>query len=89
MAEEYLARLELLAILALPLYVCFFVSSYGRIGFVYAAIAMPSTAWLLRWRLAHQANSRLRSIQRRMPFLLDLLTLLMEAGATFLQALAG
>ena len=45
------------------------------------------TAWLLRRRLAVARRRRLRLIKRRMPFLLDLLTLLMEAGSTFLGAL--
>jgi tight adherence protein C len=45
------------------------------------------TAWLLRRRLASRAYHRVQLIKRRMPFLLDLLTLLMEAGATFLSAL--
>ena len=51
-------------------------------------VAVPLTAWLLRHRLAVRAAARLRLIKRRMPFLLDLLTLLMEAGSTFLNALA-
>jgi len=44
--------------------------------------------WLLRRRLAARATLRLRLIKRRMPYLLDLLTLLIEAGSTFLNALA-
>ena len=50
-------------------------------------IAVAFTAWLLRRRLASQAAARLRQIKRRMPFLLDLLTLLMEAGSTFIGAM--
>jgi len=53
----------------------------------YDAGAALVTVWLLRMRLRAQARRRLLTIKRRMPFLLDLLTLLMEAGATFLQAL--
>jgi tight adherence protein C len=45
------------------------------------------TFWWLRYRLKRMARQPLVMIKRRMPFLLDLLTLLMEAGATFLQAL--
>ena len=44
-------------------------------------------AWFLRYRLAVRASTRLKQIKRRLPYLLDLLTLLMEAGATFLNAL--
>ena len=50
--------------------------------------AVMATAWLLRLRLAGRAKRRLYLIKRRMPFLLDLLTLLMEAGSTFLNAMA-
>jgi tight adherence protein C len=57
-------------------------------GLFTAAAAVVGTAWLLRYRLALRARRRLHLIKRRMPFLLDLLTLLMEAGATFLHALA-
>jgi tight adherence protein C len=45
------------------------------------------TAYLLRRRLRAQADYRLLLIKRRLPFLLDLMTLLMESGATFIQAL--
>ena len=54
---------------------------------LFAVLAVPLTAWFLRHRLAARAAARLRLIKRRMPYLLDLLTLLMEAGATFLNAL--
>ena len=50
-------------------------------------LAVPLTAWWLRHRLAARADARLRLIKRRMPFLLDLLTLLMEAGSSFLNAM--
>lgn len=52
-----------------------------------ALAAVGLTAWVLRRRLAARARRRLHEIKRRMPFLLDLLTLLMEAGSTFLAAL--
>jgi len=45
------------------------------------------TAWLLRRNLASRARTRLVRIKRRLPFFLDLLTLLMEAGSSLLQAL--
>jgi tight adherence protein C len=85
--EEYLGKLELIALLATPLFVYLFFSFFGPPGLVLAALAVPVTAWALRHRLAVRAAARLRNIKRRMPFLLDLLTLLMEAGATFLNAL--
>lgn len=86
-AEEYLGRLELLALLMGPayLYVCVTIMSWP--GTVMAAVLTVLTAYLLRRRLASQARRRLLQIKRRMPYLLDLLTLLMEAGSTFVQAL--
>lgn len=85
--EEYLARAELISLLLLPGYVYVCVEMTGWAGVVMAIVMSLLTAWLLRRRLASQARYRLLQIKRRMPFLLDLLTLLMEAGATFLQAL--
>lgn len=87
LAEEYLAKLEILALLLSPIYVYLFFSWLGPIGLPVALLAVLATIWLLRRRLASRAAKRLMEIKRRMPFLLDLLTLLMEAGATFLRAL--
>ena len=85
---EYLAKLEVIALLLSPGYVYAFVSMMGPAGGVMAIVLTVVTAWLLRRRLAWRARYRLLQIKRRLPFLLDLLTLLMEAGSTFLQALA-
>jgi tight adherence protein C len=88
LAEEYLARAELIAVFLAPVYVYFFLGWFGTAGLLVAAVAVLVTVWLLRYRLSRQARARLRAIKRRMPFLLDLLTLLMEAGSTFLRAMA-
>ena len=85
--EEYLARAELIALLLLPLYMAICVAYMGPAGAVSAVLASALTVWLLRRGLRRRANDRLVSIKRRLPFLLDLLTLLMEAGANFHQAL--
>ncbi len=87
LAEEYLAKLEILALLLLPAYAYVFVNWIGLMGLPVAALAVLATVWMLRRRLASRAAKRLTEIKRRMPFLLDLLTLLMEAGATFLRAI--
>jgi len=89
LAEEYLARCELLALFFTPFYVYMFLKLelFGAGGIVAAGGMVLLTAWLLRRRLAARARRRLHLIKRRMPFLLDLLTLLMEAGATFLGAM--
>lgn len=86
-AEEYLAKLEIIALLLSPAFVYAFVSMMGPAGGVTAIVMTVVTGWLLRRRLASRAKHRLMQIKRRLPFLLDLLTLLMEAGSTFLQAL--
>jgi len=87
LAEEYLAWLELLALFLTPVYVYLFVVLFGAGGVLPAVAAFLLTVYVLRVRLAHSAALRIRTIKRRMPFLLDLLTLLLEAGATFLNAL--
>ena len=86
-AAEYLARLQLIAILISPMFFYVFIKMMDLPGVVPALCFVALTAWFLRRRLARRARYRLLLIKRRMPFLLDLLTLLMEAGSTFLQAL--
>jgi tight adherence protein C len=85
--EEYLGRAELLALFTAPAYVYLLMSLFGAAGAAAAVLAVMLMAWLLRRLLARRASRRLREIKRRMPFLLDLLTLLMEAGSTFLNAM--
>lgn len=86
--EEYLGRIELLAIFSLPVYIYLLFGTFGEVGFALSLVAVVVTGWWLRHRLAVRARLRLKDIKRRMPFLLDLLTLLMEAGSTFLNALS-
>lgn len=85
--EEYLAKAEVVALLLTPAYIYFFVDWFDAEGAMLAPAFTVLTAWWLRRRLAAQARYRLVLIKRRMPYLLDLLTLLIEAGSTFLQAL--
>ena len=87
LAEEYLGKIQLVSLFLTPVYVYVFFLWFGENGFVPAVMAVILTAWLLRRRLADRARSRLRQIKRRMPFLLDLLTLLMQAGSTFINAM--
>jgi tight adherence protein C len=87
LAEEYLARAETIALLAAPFYLYALSNWFGSDGVLLTIPAVVFTAYLLRRRLAARASYRLVLIKRRLPYLLDLLTLLMEAGATFLQAL--
>lgn len=88
LAEEYLARCQLIGILLFPFYLWFFIKNFDVPGMFIAVGAVALTAWYLRFRLARLARYRVVLIKRRLPFMLDLLTLLMEAGTTFLQALS-
>jgi tight adherence protein C len=85
--EEFLARLQTQALLIAPLYFYLSIEMAGLAGVVFAGVLTLLTAYVLRRRLAGQAHYRLFVIKKKLPFLLDLVTLLMEAGSTFLQAL--
>ncbi|MBC8357021.1 MAG: type II secretion system F family protein [Planctomycetes bacterium] len=85
--EEYLARCQLIALLMAPAYLFACTNYMGMAGTVTAFMLTGITAWMLRRRLSKQAQHRLVVIKRRLPFFLDLLTLLMEAGASFLDSL--
>ena len=85
--EEYLAKAELLALMTIPFWVYLFLRVFDSQGLILIPLFVVITAWYLRRRLSVQARVRLHQIKRRMPFLLDLLTLLMEAGSTFIGAL--
>jgi len=87
LAEEYLAKLELIAILLAPTLFYFGFHALGLPGLIVALASVIVLGWLLRRRLAGKARARVQAIKRRMPFLLDLLTLLMEAGSNFLRSL--
>jgi tight adherence protein C len=82
-----LGRAELIAILLFPAYGAACTAYMGSVGVFTALFASVLTVWFLRRSLRRRAIDRLVAIKRRLPFLLDLLTLLMEAGATFHQAL--
>ena len=85
--EEFLARQQVIALLIMPAYLYVCVEVMGAPGLVLTCVLTGLTAYWLRRRLASQAHYRLFQIKKKMPFLLDLVTLLMEAGATFLNAL--
>ena len=86
-AEEFLARQQLFALLLAPAYIAICVDFFDEAGIVSGIGLTGLTAFGLRRRLSAQAHYRLFQIKKKLPYLLDLLTLLMEAGATFLQAL--
>lgn len=85
--EEYLARQTLLGLFTVPAYAYMTYDWFGPPGLMLSVLFAGLTIWWLRLRLRRKAERRLLMIKRRLPFLLDLLTLLMEAGSTFLNAL--
>ncbi len=85
--QEYLGTMQIVAALLTPAYISIGFDLAGPLGLLGGIAAGPATVWLLRRRLAQKAALRLFRIKQRLPFLLDLLTLLMEAGATFMQSL--
>lgn len=85
--EEYLARIQVISIMLFPAYAVICISLTGSSGIVSAIMLTGITIWFLRRRLSVLARKRLIAIKRRLPFLLDLLTLLMEAGSSFINAL--
>jgi len=87
LAEEYLGRMQLIALGLFPVYLYVSVHNIGTAGVGVAFVWAMLTVWFLRRRLAQAAARRLVFIKRRMPFFLDLMTLLMEAGSSFLDAL--
>lgn len=86
--EEYLARQQTIALLLMPAFIYVCVEIMGTPGVISALAITGLTAYWLRRRLASAAHYRLFQIKKKMPFLLDLVTLLMEAGSTFINAMA-
>lgn len=85
--EEFLARGQVFALLMAPAYFFVCLTYMGVAGSVSACVLTAVTAWLIRRGLTRAARRRLVVIKRRLPFFLDLMTLLMEAGASFLGSL--
>ena len=85
--EEYLGRLEFFTLLLSPLILYACLRIMDTPGIILGLALTVLTGWLLRRRLAGRARYRVLLIKRRMPFLLDLLTLIMEAGSAFMLAL--
>lgn len=85
--EEYLGKLQFIGLLISPLILYFCVATMGPSGIVLGLVLTVLLMVLLRRRLTYKAKRRLNEIKRRLPFMLDLMTLLMEAGTTFLHAL--
>ncbi len=63
------------------------VREFGIPGFVMGGALVAVVGVMLRRRLHSQAVRRMWRIKTRLPYFLDLVNLLMEAGATFMNAL--
>ncbi|MDG1873679.1 MAG: type II secretion system F family protein, partial [Mariniblastus sp.] len=87
LAEEYLGKLEFVGLLLSPMIFYGCVNWMGAAGIMLGIILTLLTMVLMRRNLTNKARARLVKVKRRMPFMLDLMTLLMEAGTTFLHAL--
>ncbi len=85
--EEYLGKLQFVALLISPFIFFGCIRLMGSAGVILAIVLTFLLVVFLRRQLTFQAKTRLTAIKRRMPSMLDLLTLLMEAGTTFLHAL--
>lgn len=85
--EEYLGKLQTISLLLAPFYALICIAQLGASGIVPTLMLVFITFWVLKRQLRRKAETRLLHIKRRLPYLLDLLTLLMEAGSSFLQAL--
>lgn len=88
LAEEYLAKLQIIALLTAPFFAIVVIGQLGPTGILPTLMLVVITFFILRQQLKRRAEKRLLTIKRRLPYLLDLLTLLMEAGSSFLQAMA-
>ena len=85
--EEYLGKLQLIGLFLSPFIIYGCAMSMGPSGIILGVVLTFLTIYMLRRNLSNKARERLTAIKRRMPFMLDLMTLLMEAGTTFLHAL--
>ncbi len=85
--EEWLASSFIMALLFSLPGGLWCLREFGLPGLVMAAVLVLVIAVVLRRRLRKQAVRRMWRIKTRLPYFLDLVNLLMEAGATFLNAM--
>ncbi len=85
--EEWLGTIEILAVASGLAMLPIWWRMIGAPGLIITGSQVLLVGYLLRRRLARQAATRLWKIKVKLPYFLDLLTLLMEAGSTFLNAL--
>jgi tight adherence protein C len=86
-AEEYIGRIQVICLLLFPVFIYLATDLTGPSGVFLACVLTLMSGVLMRKRVASQAEYRLVMIKRRLPYFLDLLTLLMEAGSSFLQSM--
>lgn len=84
---EYLGHIQLKALMFSPIIFYASMQMMGPPGIVLGLVITFLVGVMMRRQLTGKARYRLFRIKQRLPFMLDLLTLLMEAGSTFLDAL--
>lgn len=88
--EEYLASRQVLALVfGLSLGVgCWYLLQSLMVGLGIAVMSTVLFEWVLTQQVGGRADKRLRTIKQRLPFAIDLMALMMEAGAGFLESVA-
>lgn len=87
--EELLAVHQMLGLLVGLVAAIFglFVGGSLLLAVIGGSIGFWGYVWLLRRQLADIARERVHAFKRRLPFAVDLMALMMEAGASFLESL--
>jgi tight adherence protein C len=85
-SEEYLALALAAGLVAAGVLEAGNVLVYGSLSAVLALFGVAAGMGLTFYGLYDQAQKRLRTISRRLPYALDLIALAMGAGATFIEA---
>jgi len=86
--DEYLAICLATAVVITALSLLILLAELGQFDLL-VVLVMPVIGFLIpMWTLHEQANKRIRAISKKLPYTLDLIALLLEAGATFPDAIA-
>lgn len=86
--DEYLAMCLASAVVLTAVSTLLLLAQLGQFDLL-IVLAMPVVGFVVpMWVLHEQASRRIRSISKKLPYTLDLIALLMEAGATFPEAIA-
>ena len=84
--EEYLALCLLSGVASMVAASLLFAPGFGVWAFAVAGFMLAIGVWAPVLSLSASAGSRTRKIARKLPYTLDLIALMMQAGATFTEA---